>query len=212
MLEILTVCTGNICRSPLAAALLSTRLAGRGVTVRSAGTRGMADHPMTAETRRLADGLGVPGVVSDAHRARFLTEAHLGSPDLILAMSREHRRAVAELAPARARSVFTVREFARLAASIPDAALAQAADAAAPADRPAAGGESAATARLRGLLGALAGQRGLVLPPADPADDDVIDPYRRSWTTYELAASQLTPAIDQVVRVVGWAAPVRVAP
>ncbi len=209
MLEILTVCTGNICRSPLAAALLATRLAGRGVAVRSAGTRGMADHPMTAETRRLADGLGVPGVVSDAHRARFLTEAHLGSPDLILAMSREHRRAVAELAPARARSVFTVREFARLAASLPDAALAQAADAAA-ADHPAGG--SAATARLRGLLGALAGQRGLVLPPADPADDDVIDPYRRSWTTYELAASQLTPAIDQVVRVVGWAAPVRVAP
>jgi protein-tyrosine phosphatase len=37
--------------------------------------------------------------------------------------------------------------------------------------------------------------------PADAADDDVIDPYRRSWKTYELTASQLVPAVDEVVRV-----------
>ena len=45
------------------------------------------------------------------------------------------------------------------------------------------------------------------MPPADPADDDVIDPYRRSWKTYELSGSQLAPAIDQVVRVIRLAVP-----
>jgi protein-tyrosine phosphatase len=37
--------------------------------------------------------------------------------------------------------------------------------------------------------------------PGHAEDDDVIDPYRRSWDTYELAASQLLPATRQVARV-----------
>ncbi|MDQ1218357.1 MULTISPECIES: arsenate reductase/protein-tyrosine-phosphatase family protein [Microbacterium] len=196
MIEIATICTGNICRSPLAALLLQTRLAGRDVRVASAGTRGLADHPMTAEAQQLALARGVAAPDAAAHRARFLTEQHLGSADLVLAMAREHRRAVAELVPARTRVAFTVREFGRLAASLSDTALRDAVDAAA--DQDAAG-------RLRAAVAAVAGQRGLVLPPADPADDDVIDPYRRSWATYETSAAQLDPAIDQVVRVVEFA-------
>ena len=100
MIEIATICTGNICRSPLAALLLQTRLAGRDVRVTSAGTRGMADHPMTPEAQQLALARGVGAADAAAHRARFLTEQHLGSADLVLAMAREHRRAVAELVPA----------------------------------------------------------------------------------------------------------------
>lgn len=193
MVEIMTICTGNICRSPLAALMLSTRLADLDVTVSSAGTRGMVDAGMTDEAQRLAFARGVTTDAAATHRARFLNEAHLAAPDLILAMTRDHRRAVAELAPSRLRSTFTVREFARLAASVPDASVRVAADGAATQDP---------SARLRAALAAVAGQRGLVLPPADPGDDDVIDPYRRSWTTYELSGSQLDPAIDEVVRVV----------
>lgn len=196
MIEIATICTGNICRSPLAALLLQTRLAGRDVRVASAGTRGLADHAMTPEAQQLALDRGVAASDAAAHRARFLTEQHLSSADLVLAMAREHRRAVAELVPSRTRVAFTVREFGRLASSLPDRALRDAVDAAA--DQDAAG-------RLRAAVAAVAGQRGLVLPPADPADDDVVDPYQRSWSTYELSAAQLDPAIDQVVRVVGLA-------
>lgn len=196
MVEIMTICTGNICRSPLAALMLQTRLSDLDVTVSSAGTRGLADALMTDEAQRLAFARGVTTDAAAAHRSRFLGEAHLASPDLILAMTRDHRRAVAELAPARMRSTFTAREFARLAQSVPDASIRAAADAA-PAQDP--------SARLRAALAAVSGQRGLVLPPADPGDDDVIDPYRRSWTTYELSGSQLDPAIDEVVRVVSLA-------
>ncbi|MDF2916465.1 MAG: protein tyrosine phosphatase [Microbacterium sp.] len=196
MIEIATICTGNICRSPLAALMLQTRLAGRGVRVTSAGTRGLADHGMTPEAQRLALARGISASDAEAHRARFLTEQHLVSADLVLAMAREHRRAVAELVPARTRVAFTVREFARLASSLSDAALQGAVATAA--DQDAAG-------RLRAAVAAVAGQRGLVLPPADPTDDDVVDPYRRSWSTYETSAAQLDPAIDQVVRVVAVA-------
>lgn len=198
MIEIVTVCTGNICRSPLAALVLGQRLADRGVRVGSAGTRGLAGHAMTDEAQRLALVRGVSATDAAAHRARFLDEPHLAPADLILAMAREHRRAVAELSPARARAAFTVREFARLAASVSDAALS-----AAVSGIP----EHDAASRLRAALAVVSGQRGLVLPPADPADDDVVDPYRRSWETYELSAAQLDPGIDQVVRVVGFAVP-----
>lgn len=195
MFEILTVCTGNICRSPLAETLLRTRLAPYGARVHSAGTHGLDSAAMTAEAQRLAVDLGVAAELADQHRSRYLTAAELRSPDLILAMSREHRRRIVEITPGRLRSAFTVREFARLAADTTDDEIA-AASVAAGAD---------ASARARAAVAAVAAQRGMSAPPADPADDDVIDPYRRSWETYQLSASQLVPAIDQVVRVMSVA-------
>jgi protein-tyrosine phosphatase len=125
-----------------------------------------------------------------AHRSRFLTEAMITPADLVLTMTRDHRREVVELAPARVAAVFTVREFARLAAEVPDAEILSAADAAGP----------DAAARVRAAAAAVASRRGLVLPPADPSDDDVIDPYRRPWAVYQQSASQLAPALSRVIR------------
>lgn len=192
MFEILTVCTGNICRSPLAAQLLQTRLAPYGAVVPSAGTRGLRAAPMTPESAHLAVHLGVPAELSAAHASRFLTEAHLDSPALIFAMTRDHRREIAELAPARLRSTFTIREFARLAQTAPDDELRAAADAVGP----------DAAAKVRALGATLASYRGLAAPPDDPADDDVIDPYRQPWEVYQRSAAQLVPAVDEVVRVI----------
>jgi protein-tyrosine phosphatase len=50
------------------------------------------------------------------------------------------------------------------------------------------------------VLRALNDQRGLT--SSTPEDDDVIDPYRRSRETYALSASQLTPALAEVERIV----------
>lgn len=197
-MEIMTVCTGNICRSPLAELLLATRLKDAGVTVSSAGVRGLSAAAMTPEAIDLAIEYGVTEDDADAHRSRYLTEQMLTSPDLILAMTRDHRRALAELAPARLRSTFTVREFARLAASLSDDELSDAVASAGP--------EASDGARVRAAAVAVAGRRGLVPPPGDPTDDDVIDPYRRDWSVYRQSADQLVPALAQVERVVRLAA------
>jgi protein-tyrosine phosphatase len=89
------------------------------------------------------------------------------------------------------RSTFTIREFARLAAEATDAELATAAAEAGndPSDR------------LRAACDVVASYRGMAPAPGHAEDDDVIDPYRRSWDTYELTASHLLPAIRQVSRV-----------
>jgi protein-tyrosine phosphatase len=192
LLEILTVCTGNICRSPLAEQLLRLRLAPLPVVVRSAGTYDLEGEPMTPESARLAAGLGVPAEDSASHRSHHLTERDLVSPDLVLTMTRAHRRAVVELAPARVRTAFTVREFARLASAVPEGELRAAAEAAGPDARE----------RVRAAAHTVAAYRGIAQPLDDLADDDVIDPFRQSWQTYELSAAQLDPAIDEVVRVV----------
>lgn len=190
-IEILTVCTGNICRSPLAEQVLRARLTGVDAAVSSAGTKGLVDAPMTSEAARLAASLGVPADDSAAHRARWLSEAHLSGPDLVLTMTREHRRDVVELAPARVRSTFTVREFERLATGVADAAFRAAADDAGVDPH----------ARVRAALDVLNARRGSIPVPADAAEDDVIDPFRRSWETYQRSTAQLLPGLGEVVRV-----------
>lgn len=191
MFEITTVCTGNICRSPLAEQLLRARLADLPGTVNSAGTYGLDAVAMPAEAQKLAIQYGVAPETAAAHRSRPLTAAVLKTPDLILAMAREHRRSIVEIAPARLRSAFTLREFARLAADATDEDIIAAASA-----------HTDPSSRLRAGVAAVAARRGMTAPPASADEDDIVDPYRRSWATYERSGEQLVPAIDQVVRVV----------
>ncbi|BDZ39204.1 low molecular weight phosphatase family protein [Microbacterium suwonense] len=187
---ILTVCTGNICRSPMGEVLLRARLRDLGVRVHSAGTHALVDHEMTEQAQQLAVANGADAGDAAAHRARLLTVQHLAETDLVLTMAREHRSYVVQLSPALLRRTFTVREFARLAATLSDDEVRRGLSAAG----------TDAGARLRALAELVGGQRGLV--PAEPDQDDVVDPYRRSQNTYELSASQLVPAVAEVERVV----------
>lgn len=189
-LTILTVCTGNICRSPLAEVMLRRSLEPLGARVHSAGTHALVGHGMPEPALELAATAGVEPSIAAAHQARYLVEPLLADTDLVLTMAREHRSHAVKMLPSILRRTFTVREFARLASTLTSADARAAADAAgdAPADRFAA------------VLRALNDQRGLT--PSQPEDDDVIDPYRRSRETYALSASQLTPALAEVERVV----------
>ncbi|MFB8388042.1 low molecular weight phosphatase family protein [Microbacterium sp. NPDC055910] len=192
MFEILTVCTGNVCRSPVAEQLLRDHLRDLGATVSSAGTHGLTASPMTPEAQRIAVQLGVTETDAADHRGRILTEDLLHSPDLILTMTRAHRKAVAETAPSRVRSTFTIREFARLTREIsPDDVRETVASV---------GG--APSARVRALSHLVSTMRGVAPPPDDPADDDVIDPYRRAWEIYEQSAAELQPAVRSVVSLI----------
>jgi len=94
--NVLFVCTGNICRSPLAAALLLRALKERGVdvTVTSAGTGAWDGAPASegAYLVGLERGLDLSG-----HRARLLSRELVEQADLILTMARHHRARVDEL-------------------------------------------------------------------------------------------------------------------
>lgn len=189
-LRVLMVCTGNICRSPMAETLLRPQLGDAPIRVQSAGTRALIDKPMTSDAQELAIEFGAAEEAVAAHRARWLLEPIAEDADVIFAMSREHRTAAVELAPRMLRQTFTIREFARLASGLTDEQITAAADAA--------GGRP--RARLAAVTALVTQQRGST-PPAPAQDDDIIDPYRRSRDTYEESAGQLVPAVDEVARV-----------
>ncbi len=110
MRKILLVCTGNICRSPIAAALLQRALAERrveGMEVASAGT-GAWDGAPVSEGAYL---VGLErGLDLSSHRARLLTRELVEEADLVLTMARHHRARVDELGGEG--HVFVLGEFA----------------------------------------------------------------------------------------------------
>lgn len=187
--RILLVCTGNICRSPLAEQLLRAELAGMpDVKMLSAGTRALVGAPMTPEAAQISAELGVPGAAE--HVGRLLSAEQVRGADLILGMARDHRRAIVELLPRASRTTFTVREFARLA----EALSAQPAGPMSPLMT------TGIADRLTAAVEDVASTRGTLPPLEDPDDDDVVDPYRQSAAVYAESAAQLVPAVRSVAR------------
>ena len=100
--RILIVCVGNICRSPMAEALLRERLRGRGVSVESAGLAPLAGKPVEPDAGAV---LADHGLAIEGHCARKITPELIGSADLVLAMDQRQLAAIHAIAPqARGRS------------------------------------------------------------------------------------------------------------
>ena len=95
-MRVLIVCTGNTCRSPLAAVALLDDLGPdrERVEVSSAGTAAWEGQPASATTIELA---ALEGYDLVPHRSRRVTPALARAADLILVMEREHARAVQAL-------------------------------------------------------------------------------------------------------------------
>lgn len=96
MRRILFVCTGNICRSPLAEALLRKKLEGAadGIVVDSAGLT--PDHVGQQADSRMRSTAQRRGVTVD-HRSREFVQNDFEKFDLIVAMDDGHLRRLARL-------------------------------------------------------------------------------------------------------------------
>ncbi len=122
---LLFVCSGNLCRSPLAAAMAAASLARRrgcapeelpsfGTAVLSAGTGADAGRRATPETvaEGRARGLDLAG-----HRSRPLTPALIDRADAVFVMESAHRASILEFAPEAAARVFLLDPSGR---DVPD--------------------------------------------------------------------------------------------
>jgi protein-tyrosine phosphatase len=96
--RILMVCTGNICRSPMAEALLRDRFAARGRgTVASAGLAALVGRPADPLALEL---LAARGLDLSAHRARQLTPEMVAEADLVIVMEAAHQQELERLSRA----------------------------------------------------------------------------------------------------------------
>ena len=174
--RVLAVCTANVCRSPAVEAQLRAWLdpAG-GVSVASAGLHARVGAPVDPRMAALVD-LPVAGAT-----ARQLSPGMVADADLLLTMTRDHRRAVVTQVPAAVRRTFTLVEFAELVALVGEHA-------------PIADGGTEAD-RLARLVAAAPRVRGW--RTGGPADD-VEDPSGGDQAAYAGAVARIRTAVDGV--------------
>lgn len=118
------LCTGNVCRSPAAAALLARRLAAlgeRGERAAALGERG--EHvavcsaglarPGCAPPREMVSVMAGYGIDLGSHRSRSVSRDELAAADLVLGMAREHVRHAVVGVPGVWPRAFTLAELVR---------------------------------------------------------------------------------------------------
>lgn len=107
--KILAVCTGNICRSPIAEGILRERLrANPNMSVSSAGTDAMAGNPATefAVLSAIEKGIDISG-----HRARILDLIIACDSHIILCMEPSHAERVLSIEPSLHKRVYNLADF-----------------------------------------------------------------------------------------------------
>ena len=90
MRRVLFVCTGNVCRSPMAAAIFNDLAKEKGLSIRaeSAGVAALKGRPMTPEAEAVLEEIGVR--FGGEHRGRQVDGPMLDGADLVLTMGPWH--------------------------------------------------------------------------------------------------------------------------
>ncbi|NLG54749.1 MAG: protein tyrosine phosphatase [Rhodococcus sp.] len=116
-MHVLFVCTGNICRSPMAerlAVAYAEELGIADLTTSSAGTHAVVGADMEPTAAKVLAGFGGD---STGFSARLLTAEIAADADWVLTMSEQHREKVLSVAPGQFSKTFTLKEAVRLAQS-----------------------------------------------------------------------------------------------
>jgi glycine hydroxymethyltransferase len=107
--KVLFVCTGNICRSPMAEGIFRQLVKGRpDIQVASAGVNAAPGQPPSVYG---VEALAEDGIDISRVRSQPLTEALVEKADLIFAMTRAHLETLQMFFPQGADKSFLVREF-----------------------------------------------------------------------------------------------------
>src|ERR1039457_6812980 len=109
MKTILFLCTGNVCRSPMAEGLFRHAVTGRGdFRVLSAGLGAMDGQPPTPHSVQAMREIGIE---ISHQRSHALTAEMVRTADYIFGMTHGHVDTVALLYPSAAEKTFLLREF-----------------------------------------------------------------------------------------------------
>ncbi|HEV3474319.1 MAG TPA: low molecular weight phosphatase family protein [Actinomycetota bacterium] len=180
MLRVLFVCTGNICRSPMAHGFLaqrSARLFDGAIQVRSAGTWARSgsspvDDAVRSAAARGADIAGLRSTPFAPSLARWA--------DLVVAMTAEQREEILEQAPEAAQKTFTLKGLVAVLESLPPPVARASRDSIL--DRVAAAAELRASGRA-----------------AAPVDEDVADPLGLPPGVFDDVASEIADLTDRLL-------------
>ncbi|MGH2740773.1 MAG: hypothetical protein ACRDH6_09875 [Actinomycetota bacterium] len=178
MLDVLIVCTGNICRSPIAEGIFverSKRLLDGAVRVSSAGTWAVPGREPMPEAVGVARELGVDIGALESTR---VSEELLERSDLVLTMTQEQRDEIIALVPTAAAKTFTLKELAALLDPM---------------------GAPSSANRTQALAQIAEAHRRRTEETVTIADDEITDPLGLSIAAYRAVASEIANRIDALV-------------
>lgn len=120
-MNLLFVCTGNTCRSPMAEFIMKAMAGSQpcfaGMRIGSAGITAINGAPMASTAEQALAQMGIPFT---AHSARRLTPALVTEADYIFALEANHLRQIERLCPADMPRAHTLKGFAAGIAGMPD--------------------------------------------------------------------------------------------
>lgn len=202
-MHILMVCSGNVCRSPMAEYMLRDALLrhgvsdidGDGIAVSSAGLLRLDPRPMDDVClRMLADESridGVGGADPSMHRSTPIYDTpylrSTGTNILVLCFERDHIDEILLANPALVRSTFLMTEFAELCTAARRRGDFDSGDVSGPDD---------AASRLLTVM-----RNAPFLRPGLPPAADIPDPFHRSLNDYRNAYDAIRDCVDDIVGV-----------
>lgn len=173
MLRIHFVCTGNLCRSPMAEVLLRHSLAGRGcndIEVSSSGTWAYYGREATPEAIAT---VAARGADLSRHHSRPIEHDEILAADLVVAMTSVHVRELMSIVPEVGDRLVMMKEIKEISPAT-------------------VGAEATKKERIEALL---KGKR-----PKRRRSLDVDDPMGLPAHAYERTAGELTDGIDVLVK------------
>lgn len=177
----LFVCTGNICRSPMAERLYAMQ--NPDVRLTTVSSAGVIARPGMAMDRPSASALSRLGGDPVNFAATRLEAELLQDADLILGLAAEHRSAILRLSPRTMNRAFTLAEFCRLSANVQF------------------GDGSASDARR--VVREAARQRGLT-DAIPAADEDVPDPLSAPDSVVRACSLQIQDLVQRLTSSLGF--------
>ena len=177
---VLIICTGNVCRSPVAEYLFRSELPDLPIEFASAGTDAMPDQEIDPKMAAL---LARRGIETSDFRSRWLTGAMPLSADLILTAATTHRATVTRISPPLLHRTLTLKQLARYAPEILT-------------ERPPAD----FGARIEWIIGSLPRARSRSLREGSDSIEDPIGKSQRTYATVFTDVERSVLAISELLR------------
>ncbi|KGN42378.1 hypothetical protein N801_17100 [Knoellia aerolata DSM 18566] len=159
--------------------MLAHELAGKGITVSSAGTGALVGAPVDVQSASRITGAGA---VADEFAARQITRDIVAAADLVISATRDHLSTVVPLYPRALRYSFALHDLGDLLTDVTEADI-----------------EATAGAnRVAKVAAAAIAKRGTVSPRL-AEDSGIIDPFQRDAPAFDQMVAEVSESLPAVV-------------
>lgn len=199
-IRVLMICTANMCRSPIAEAVLRDAIARAAIpwTVSSAGVIAQDGRPMDAKAAKV---LAERAIAMPGWTARRLVPGLIEQADLVLTAELQHRSTVVRMVPAAISRTFALLQFARFADHAgpagPRSAEPRSAESRSAESRSAESRSAESRSAASSIERIIAAREDLQPVPA--GSDDLADPIGRSIRHFRDCADTVARAVEQIV-------------